>query len=59
LRDAVELTLHGGQQVRHPLVVHHQRLNLGLGQFGVFGVYLSVEFLLRGLALGLSVRSES
>jgi hypothetical protein len=43
LRNAVKLALHGGRQSRHPLVVNHQRLDLGRCKLGVFIVGELVE----------------
>ena len=38
LRDAVQFALHGGGERGQPFVVHHQRLDLVLGELGVLGV---------------------
>src|SRR5262249_9769480 len=38
---------------RHPLVVRHQSLYLGLGELAILGVDLLVQVLFRGLAPGL------
>ena len=43
LADAVHLAVDGGFQRGQPFVVHHQRLHLGLGQPGVFGVGFGVQ----------------
>ena len=43
LRDAIQLALHGGGEARQPLVVHHQRLDLVLGELGVLVVGQLVE----------------
>ena len=43
LADAVHLAVDGGVERGEPFVVHHQRLDLGLGELGVVGVGLGVE----------------
>ena len=48
LADAVHLAVDGGIERGKPFVVHHQRLDLGLGELGVLGVGLGIE---RGLGV--------
>ena len=48
LADAVHLAVDGGIERGEPFVVHHQRLDLGLGELGILGVGLGVE---RGLGV--------
>ena len=55
LRDAVQLTLHGGGNRRQPFVVHHESLDFVLGESGIFGVDLGFEVFLRGFETGLGV----
>ena len=43
LADAVHLAVDGGVEGGEPFVVHHQRLDLGLGELGILGVGLGVE----------------
>jgi hypothetical protein len=43
LADSVHLAVDGGMEGGEPFVVHDQRLDLSLGERGVFGVSLSVE----------------
>ena len=47
LRDAVQFGLHGGGKRGQPFVLHHQRLDLGLGQLAVLGGDLGLQRLLR------------
>ena len=56
LRDAVEFALHGGGERGQPFVIHHERLDLVLGELGVLGVELGVEVFLRGFEPGFGVR---
>ena len=55
LRDAVKLALHGGGEGSQPFVIHHEGLDLGLGECGVFRVELGFEVVLRGFEPGLGV----
>jgi len=43
LRNAIQLTLHGGGQMRHPLTIHHQRLDFGYAELRIFLVSLLVQ----------------
>ena len=51
LRDAVQFPLHSGGEGGQPLVVHHKRLDLGLGELAIFRGDLFREGFLRGLEL--------
>ena len=55
LADAVHLAVDGGIERGEPFVVHHQRLDLRLGELGVFGVGLGIEVGLGFLQLLLEV----
>ena len=56
LRNAVEFALHGGGKGGEPFVVHDERLDLVLGERGVFGVEPGFQFFLRGFEPGFGVR---
>ena len=48
LTDAIHLTMDIAVQRGQPFVVHHQRLNFGLGELGILGIGFGVK---RGLSL--------
>jgi len=43
LRDAIQFALHAGRQSSHPLVIHNQRPDLRLCEFGVLLVCQFIE----------------
>ena len=55
LRHAVQLALQGGGEGGQPFVVHHEGLDVGLGERRVFGVEPGFEVFLSGLEAGLGI----